>query len=915
MPHRSVTCLLGLVPALCLAGAATPAREEARARKRVLIRPDSIRHEIGHCYTAGMDFGEPGDKESRNKSGLRIFEDGKPLGPARSIHQDIRTKGTGRYSHWTHNHLYFSASDNSDPRTNGRAYEVDSTRPESMLWGLESFIDPPRRHTEVVRASQHRYSIDLGGMLDFENSHTRHNGNFAVTFQPNISLTIENTGEVAVAWPKVIANDRADWGTFDSLLAEFTRGATNDQEKALFIWETARQNRYHETPLFADDEFHDPVKMFNSYGLNLCDDMGYCSCSLFKHAGLGKPKYTIETKVRCLHGHVQGEAVVDNQHQFLDIDESVFHLDRENERPISGDACARDHDLVRREVHYGPVFGSWSDAEANAALFGADDATAYKALRGHSMHYVLRPREKAVFRWDNVGKWACQSEKWNNRPKFFGNSKFIYEPRLSAEHYKEGVREAVDVVPVGSGAALLAGTSPNGKLVYDVDIPWAICGGTVTAELAGLTAADRFSLDVVLKGGKPTRVWEGTGPGDVSATAQIDSALQPHVSPAKYHYALIVSLVSADAKQGARLKSLRIETDVMAAPLSLPRLRRGGNQLVYDDQTGGPHEVTITHEWQECRRVTPPAPPAKPIVPEPNTTVRDSLVTFRWPAVEDCGTYHMQVSRRPDFRIPYRPSYDVIIPATEWCVPYTGMFAPDTTYYWRLRSRSGKGVWSEWSPAWTFRWQGPRVPLEVRRETVLGGLMLHWEANPRGTRPVAYDVYGSDEKGFSVHKSEHQSYTRGKVPANFLARTEATSMLVVSTDPKHANMNKCYYRVVAVDENGTESICSDFVEMPHPHIWSKPPDTAKVGAAFTYEPGLVSSLGDVQHHYEKPGNQFWDIEKSTFALLKGPKWLAVNAETGRLSGTPDAAGTVEVEIGVTNQFKGETKQRFVLRVQ
>ena len=92
------------------------------------------------------------------------------------------------------------------------------------------------------------------------------------------------------------------------------------------------------------------MKIFNSYGLNLCDDMGYCGCSLFKHAGLGKPKYELDPKVRCLHGHMMCEAVVQGRHQFIDIDESVFYLDRENERPVSGDACARDHDLVRREV-------------------------------------------------------------------------------------------------------------------------------------------------------------------------------------------------------------------------------------------------------------------------------------------------------------------------------------------------------------------------------------------------------------------------------------------------------------------------------------------------------------------------------------------------------------------------------------
>ena len=35
-----------------------------------------------------------------------------------------RKDGKGRYSHWGARSLWFSTSDNSDPRTNGREYKV-----------------------------------------------------------------------------------------------------------------------------------------------------------------------------------------------------------------------------------------------------------------------------------------------------------------------------------------------------------------------------------------------------------------------------------------------------------------------------------------------------------------------------------------------------------------------------------------------------------------------------------------------------------------------------------------------------------------------------------------------------------------------------------------------------------------------
>lgn len=57
------------------------------------------------------------------RSSARIFENGRLLGPGHTVHEDIRRNGGGRYSHWQES-LYLSTSDGSDPRTNGRRYEM-----------------------------------------------------------------------------------------------------------------------------------------------------------------------------------------------------------------------------------------------------------------------------------------------------------------------------------------------------------------------------------------------------------------------------------------------------------------------------------------------------------------------------------------------------------------------------------------------------------------------------------------------------------------------------------------------------------------------------------------------------------------------------------------------------------------------
>jgi hypothetical protein len=80
-----------------------------------------FRPEQGHCFLAEVPTHLLSDSDSASR--LRVYEDERELGPPHSAHDDIRTHGSGRFSHWGAQ-LYFSASDNSDPRVNGRRYRI-----------------------------------------------------------------------------------------------------------------------------------------------------------------------------------------------------------------------------------------------------------------------------------------------------------------------------------------------------------------------------------------------------------------------------------------------------------------------------------------------------------------------------------------------------------------------------------------------------------------------------------------------------------------------------------------------------------------------------------------------------------------------------------------------------------------------
>jgi SAM-dependent methyltransferase len=67
------------------------------------------------------DLKKLADGPNGGGSPLLLFQNGVLIGPAHTLHQDIRDFGRGRYSHWQ-GVLHFSTSDNASP--DGRMFEV-----------------------------------------------------------------------------------------------------------------------------------------------------------------------------------------------------------------------------------------------------------------------------------------------------------------------------------------------------------------------------------------------------------------------------------------------------------------------------------------------------------------------------------------------------------------------------------------------------------------------------------------------------------------------------------------------------------------------------------------------------------------------------------------------------------------------
>lgn len=95
---------------------------QLRHERRIL---SGISHESGFGYIVSIDPGWV-DWDDAFYSDTIALENGKPLAFQDYYSVDVRNIGNGRYN-ILENRVFLSSSDNTDPRANGRVYEIDGT--------------------------------------------------------------------------------------------------------------------------------------------------------------------------------------------------------------------------------------------------------------------------------------------------------------------------------------------------------------------------------------------------------------------------------------------------------------------------------------------------------------------------------------------------------------------------------------------------------------------------------------------------------------------------------------------------------------------------------------------------------------------------------------------------------------------
>jgi hypothetical protein len=801
-----------------------------------------------------------------------------------------------------------------------------------------------REHVEMISSPSHEYAIEMGGTMDGRS--TRDPIGYAAwdqVFEPNRFVRLENVGETPVVNPWLLVNGKHRWRTVADIVEEIMGGLppnASDAERARAVWEFEKHHRFHATT--GDAECLDPVKVFNGYGYTLCGDDAQVIADLWRAAGF-------ETRRGRPQGHCTTEVLCGGDWHLLDGDENIICLLRDNETIAQEADIVRDHDLMKRTHTYGILAGDSRNTDefsASLCVYDGDDRTGdWQSHVGHTMDFTLRSGESIEWRWDHRekahGTWEGQSlltgwgaTAWARHC----NGYWRYAPKLIRHPFLDGLVSKQNLATFTSRSPLLhlAEAGKPASFAIEMRVPYVLVGGRVKLRGLRASAEDRIALSLSYDGKEWTPVTEVGETGAFETTADLDRLL-PMNGPARYSYQLRVEMEAPRFADAVGVDGLLIENDLQMAVLSLPALTLGANRVTYTDESPGPRSVRVTHSWVERSSSRPPSAPSAALYPPNKGEAEGTRFVFGWqPATDPDGDaiedYHFQLSNRPDMRWPLSPNFDRLIARTpdkgaaKYTLPYAGLLNPDQTYYWRVRARDDKGVWGHWSATWTFTPRGPGVPLNLYLRPEGEGWVLGWQPNPKGRRPTAYRVYGSDEKGFSVsdvpYKVNVGNQDDGRspdFPANLVAEITGTKLQAIGADVTLPNASKAFYRVVAVDEKGNRSGPSDYVAVPRPLIYTSPVLPAQAGEAWEYHAATIRSTGDLRSHtIEGKGvynAAFWDEEKPEWSLTEAPEWLAVDPHSGLVSGTPPAAGSYPVTLSASIAGTGQAEQSFALTVR
>jgi len=443
---------------------------------------------------------------------------------------------------------------------------------------------------------------------------------------------------VRMVSPKIVSIHTPDPSTPETVVASIIKPGMTQEEKALAVWRYCWKHTYHwpapkedRRLMHETDVVFDAVKQLNVYGYTYCFAIRALGEALWEAAGL-------EARSCGIGGHVLGEAYYGGKYHLLDHEQRGF-----SRLPDGTVASLLDYrgnpDLILNPTGPSkPFFPSgkrplvpYEQKHIITGYLLNHDKHYYqhnKFRTTHSMNLGLRPGERFIRNWDNVGKWhwtpAYTSEYKSNgygdpwtgpkdkyaelydeaprdedgNPLTFANGLMIYRPdlRRGAKDYADGVLRDENIDSSGDGFR----PKKVGQVAtadFRVRLPYVIVGwpGDVAAEKPNITGAavvsgasfrrtrnDKARILLSIDDGATWKeVWRMRGVGGSEFAVDVSNLVE-----GRYAYVVRFELhASRDASDAAVLR-FGIDTACQMNAAVLPAVRPGKNKMTVSLEPG-----------------------------------------------------------------------------------------------------------------------------------------------------------------------------------------------------------------------------------------------------------------------------------------------------------------------------------------
>lgn len=345
----------------------------------------------------------------------------------------------------------------------------------------------------------------------------------------------------------------------------------------------------------------DPVKLMNIYNVGYCGIFGPVLDGVFQGAGFA------DGRAFGLPGwnHCTTEVYYNGGWHYFDLDVRGALMKPDGSIASLAEAKTDRNLWVNPERSVEPFFSKDHDKAKVFQIYRDSDVHYYYRWfqMGHVMDFGLRQGETFTRYWHpQGGRWHHLSEYntgfvrnllkqppvgyKSNHPEFSiwtqGNGLWQYEPNLTSasSDFEDGARSVRNLTCGPSG--LEFAEDGIGEAVFDVFTPWIIVPKVndladptddTEASIVTLDAARPITLLVSANHGKSWRAVTTLEPGNASVDL---------TRWVKGTYGYLLKLRSDGRAGELAVRTIRIETWVQVAPMSLPQLRSGLNHCRYE---------------------------------------------------------------------------------------------------------------------------------------------------------------------------------------------------------------------------------------------------------------------------------------------------------------------------------------------